>query len=137
LVRLQSEPIRAADLIEAVGGAADGAITVFLGTVRETNLGRKVLHMEYHAYPEMARSEMARLESEARERFGVSTVVLVHRTGRLEIGEVSVGIAVAAPHRDEAFRACRFIIDTLKATVPIWKKEFFEGGESWIDGQGA
>jgi len=93
-----------------------------------------VLHLEYSAYPEMAVSEMQRIEAQARERFGVERLALVHRTGRLEIGEASVGVAVAAAHRAEAFDACRFVIDTLKSLVPIWKKEVFEGGEVWIEG---
>jgi molybdopterin synthase catalytic subunit len=109
---------------------------VFVGTVRESNRGRRVLHLEYDAYPEMAESEMNKLILEAGERFDISSVALVHRTGKLEIGEVSVAAAVAAPHRVAAFDACRFVIDTLKRTVPIWKKEVFEGGEVWIEGAG-
>jgi molybdopterin synthase catalytic subunit len=131
---LQEEPIRPAELIEAVSEAGAGAVTLFVGTVRDHNQGRGVRYLEYHAYPEMARSEMERLEAEALRRFAISGVALVHRTGRLEIGEASVAIAVAAAHRDDAFRACRFVIDTLKQAVPIWKKEFFEGGDTWIEG---
>jgi molybdopterin synthase catalytic subunit len=134
VIRLQSEPIRTGELIDAVRQDADGAIAIFVGTVRDNSRGRRVLYLEYHAYPEMARAEMVRLEAQAIERFALSRLALVHRTGRLEIGEASVAIAVASPHRDEAFRACRFIIDTLKQTVPIWKKEFIEGGEVWIEG---
>lgn len=135
MISLQDEPIRVDELIEKVQGDGDGAVALFLGTVRDNNMDRRVLGLEYHAYPEMARSEMIRLVNDARERFEVSRIGLVHRTGRLEIGEVSVAIAVAAPHRDAAFQACRHVIDTLKETVPIWKKEFFEGGEVWIEGR--
>jgi molybdopterin synthase catalytic subunit len=95
-----------------------------------------VLYLEYHAYPEMAESEMERLRRQTIESYAVSEVAIVHRTGRLEIGDASVAIVVAAPHRAEAFEACRHAIDTLKKTVPIWKKEFFEGGEVWIEGTG-
>ena len=136
MVRLQEEPIRPRELIEEVAQEGAGAVTLFLGTVRDRNRGRRVRYLEYHGYPEMALSEMERLEAEALERFQISGVALVHRTGRLEIGETSVAIAVAAAHRDDAFRACRFIIDTLKQTVPIWKKEVFEGGEEWIGREG-
>jgi molybdopterin synthase catalytic subunit len=132
LIRLQREPIRPEELIGSVRDDADGAVVLFLGTVRNKNVGREVVHLEYHAYDEMARTEMTRLEQESLARFDVSEVALVHRTGRLEIGEVAVGVAVAAAHRDEAFNACRFLIDALKRNVPIWKKEFFRGGEVWI-----
>jgi len=134
MARLQSEPIETSALTENVRGAADGAVTVFLGPVRDHNAGRRVLRLEYHAYAEMADSEMTRIEREAESRFGVSRVAIVHRTGPLEVGDVAVAVAVASPHRAEAFEACRFVIDTLKRTVPIWKKEFFEGGEIWIEG---
>lgn len=135
MIRLQDEPIRVEELIETAQRDGDGAVALFLGTVRDNNAGRRVLALEYHAYPEMALSEMTRLVEQAREKFDVSRITLVHRTGRLEIGDVSVAIVVAAPHRDAAFRACRHLIDTLKQTVPIWKKEHFEGGEVWIEGQ--
>jgi molybdopterin synthase catalytic subunit len=132
--RLQAEPIRVEELIGLVGGDGDGAVAVFLGTVRDHNRGRRVHALDYHAYDEMARSEMARVEEQALERFPVSRVAIVHRTGRLRIGEISVAVAVAAAHRAEAFEACRFVIDTVKRSVPIWKKEYFEGGDVWIEG---
>jgi molybdopterin synthase catalytic subunit len=116
---------------------ADGACCLFVGVVRDHNAGRTVLFLEYEAYEEMALREMERLEVEARSRWPVSEVRVVHRLGRLEIGEASVAVAVASPHRAEAFEACRFVIDTLKATVPIWKKEHFEGGAVWVEGPGA
>ena len=135
-VRLQPEPIRVAELIEQVGGAANGAVALFVGVVRDSNRGRRVLHLEYEAYPDMAEAEMRRVADEARERYAIAAVALVHRTGRLEIGEASIAAAVSAPHRAAAFDACRFVVDTLKRTVPIWKKEVFEGGEVWIEGAG-
>jgi molybdopterin synthase catalytic subunit len=136
MVRLQSDPIRSEELIATVRDDGDGAVVLFLGAVRNRNAGRRVRHLEYQAYDEMAQPEMARLEAEALGRFDISAVALAHRTGRLQVGEVAVGIAVASPHRTDAFAACRFIIDELKKTVPIWKKECFEDGEVWIEGPG-
>lgn len=136
IVRLQEEPIRVEELVAGVGSQADGAVAVFVGTVRDHNEGRRVLHLEYQAYPEMALREMRQIADQAGERFGVSRVGIVHRTGRLELGQASVAVAVASPHRAEALQACAFVIDTLKVRVPIWKKEYFEGGEVWIEPAG-
>jgi len=137
MVRLQGEPIDVAALLAAAGSDADGALTLFGGTVRDHNAGRRVERLEYHAYPEMALREMEKIEREALERFAISGVWAVHRTGELSVGETAVAVVVAAPHRDDAFEACRFVIDTLKQRVPIWKKEYFEGGEAWIEGRGS
>jgi len=134
MIRLQREAIRVDRLIEAVRSDGDGAVALFVGTVRDHNRGRRVLQLEYHAYPEMAESEMERIAAAARERFGVARIAIVHRTGRLAIGEASVAVAVASAHRADALEACRHVIDSLKQTVPIWKKELFEGGEAWIEG---
>jgi molybdopterin synthase catalytic subunit len=134
VARLQSDPIRIDELIETVRGDADGAVAIFLGTVRNHNDGRTVIRLEYHAYGEMAVREMELIENEATRRFGVSSVAVVHRIGVLEIGETSVAVAVGSPHRAQALDACRFVIDTLKQKVPIWKKEQFEGGTTWIEG---
>lgn len=136
MVRLQRGEIRVMEVLEAVGHERDGAVALFLGQVRNHHRARSVLHLEYEAYAEMAASEMNRLVDRARERFDISSAALVHRTGRLEIGEISVAVAVAAPHRAAAFDACRFIIDTVKQVVPIWKKEVFADGEVWIEGAG-
>ena len=136
MARLQQEPIRTEGLIESVRTDDAGAVALFVGTVRDHNEGRRVLFLEYSAYPEMAEAEMVKIEAEALARFDVSRVATVHRTGRLEIGEASVAVVVASAHRAAAFDACRFVIDRLKQTVPIWKKEFFEGGEVWIEGEG-
>jgi molybdopterin synthase catalytic subunit len=105
--------------------------------VREWTRGRKTLYLVYEAYREMALSEMERLGREAHERFEIAHIGIVHRTGRLEIGETSVIISVSAPHRRAAFEACEWAIRELKRTVPIWKKEFYEDGEIWIEGEGA
>jgi molybdopterin synthase catalytic subunit len=136
MVKVQSEAIRIEALLDEVRSDADGGIALFVGTVRSENAGRKVLHLEYEAYAPMAEAEIRKIEDDAIARFGVSKIAIVHRTGRLEIGEASVAIAVASPHRAQALDACRFAIDTLKRTVPIWKKEFFEGGAVWIEGAG-
>jgi molybdopterin synthase catalytic subunit len=132
VIRLQSGPIVLDELVAAVRGDGDGAIATFVGTVRDHNQGRRVLHLEYEAYGRMAEREMERIAAEAKARHGVSRVAVVHRTGRVDIGEASVAIAVAAPHRAEALEATRFVIDTLKRTMPIWKREYFEGGSVWV-----
>jgi molybdopterin synthase catalytic subunit len=121
--------------IGALGAArpADGAVCAFLGVVRDHNAGRAVLYLEYEAFEEMALPLMEEIAAEARRRWPVTAISIVHRLGRLQIGEPSVAVAVCAPHRAEAFEACRYAIDTLKATVPIWKKEFYEGGAVWLD----
>ena len=107
---------------------ADGAVCLFVGVVRDHNAGRRVLRLEYEAYEEMALPLMEKIAGECRERWPVTDVRIVHRLGPLAIGEASVAVAVASPHRREAFEACRYAIDTLKATVPIWKKEFYADG---------
>jgi molybdopterin synthase catalytic subunit len=135
MIGIQQDEILVDDLLRAVRSTRSGAVALFLGTVRDHNRGRKVLHLEYQAYAEMAESELQKLAAEAERRFEISGVALLHRTGRLGLGEISVAVAVAAPHRDAAIEACRFVIDTLKQTVPIWKKEVFEGGEVWIEGE--
>jgi molybdopterin synthase catalytic subunit len=130
VVRLVREPIDLACLLGAQ--ASDGAVCLFVGVVRDESQGRRVLRLEYEAYEEMAAPEMEAIEAEVRRRWPVSDVRLVHRLGRLEIGDPSVAVAVASPHREQAFAACRYAIDTLKATVPIWKKEFYADGEEWL-----
>lgn len=113
----------------------DGALVIFEGVVRNNARGRKVQHLEYHAYEAMALKKLAELEETARRSFAIRDIEIVHRLGRLELGECSVLILVAAAHRDQAFQACRFAIDTLKKSVPIWKKEFYADGEVWIEGE--
>jgi molybdopterin synthase catalytic subunit len=130
MVRLQREPIDLAAL-HAVS-ARDGALCLFVGVVRNENGGRPVLRLEYEAYEEMALSLMAEIEAFVLARWPVTEVLLVHRLGPLAIGEASVAVAVASPHRAEAFLACRHAIDTLKARVPIWKKEFYADGSLWL-----
>ncbi len=134
MVRIQPGPIDLAALVAEARGDGDGAVSLFLGTARNVNKGRRVLFLDYEAYAGMAEREMHRIAAEAIVQFGVSRVVIVHRVGRVEIGEASVGIAVASPHRAAAIEACRFVIDTLKTTVPIWKREHFEDGSVWVEG---
>jgi molybdopterin synthase catalytic subunit len=128
-------PLDLARLVAAVGRADAGAIATFLGTTRDHNAGRRVMRLQYEAYPDMAIREMQRIGEQAVERFGVKAVAIAHRVGVVEIGEASVGIAVSAAHRDAAFAGCRFAIDRLKEIVPIWKKEYYVGGEVWIGPQ--
>lgn len=127
--------IDVAGVIAMVSRADAGAIVTFVGTTRDHNAGRQVTRLEYEAYPLMATREMHAIGEEARERFGAAGIAIAHRIGVVEIGEASVAIAVSAPHRDAAFRACRFAIDRLKEIVPIWKKEHYQGGEIWIGPQ--
>lgn len=131
LVRLVREPIDLASLQATTAG--DGALCVFVGVVRNQNRGRAVLRLEYEAYEEMALPLMREIAAETHRRFPVTELRLVHRLGSLAIGEASVAVAVASPHRAEAFAACRFAIDTLKAQVPIWKKELYADGSAWLD----
>jgi molybdopterin synthase catalytic subunit len=134
-VQLTREPIDSTALLKNSKAGEDGAALVFDGIVRNNTRGRKTLYLDYEAYEEMALRLMQDLASEAVSKYGVRFVSLVHRLGRLEIGESSVLIVVASAHRGAAFDACRWIIDTLKKTVPIWKKEYFEDGAVWADGE--
>ena len=134
-VTLQREPIDTAALHAEIKAASDGAVCIFDGTVRDNTRGRRTLHLDYEAYEEMALTRMHALADEAIATFGVRDVVLVHRLGRLLVGETSVLIIVASAHRGAAFDACRWVIDTLKKTVPIWKKEQFVDGAVWADGE--
>ena len=133
LVELTEAPLSERALVSAVEDGGAGAIVLFSGVVRDQTGGRRVKFLEYEAHAPMAVGKMREIAAEARARFpGIRKIGIVHRVGRLEIGESSVLIAVSTAHRGEAFEACRFAIDTLKETVPIWKKEFFEDGEVWV-----
>jgi MoaE-MoaD fusion protein len=134
-VRITPDRIDTESVVARLKQPADGAVVVFDGVVRDNTRGRRTLYLDYEAYEGMAIKQMGSLAVEARERFDVRGVSIIHRLGRLEIGETSVLIAVAATHRGAAFDACRWIIDTLKKTVPIWKKEYFEDGAVWADGE--
>jgi len=134
-VAITRERIDATALTEQLKGGADGAVCSFDGIVRDNTRGRRTLHLDYEAYEEMALDQMRGLAAEAIAKFGVRDVALVHRLGRLMVGETSVLIVVASAHRGMAFEACRWLIDTLKKMVPIWKKEQFEDGAVWADGE--
>jgi molybdopterin synthase catalytic subunit len=131
--RIVTAPIEINDLLARVAAPGAGAIATFLGVVRDNSLGRKVRYLLYEAYPPMAIKEMEKIEAEARGARRIERIAITHRIGRLEIGEASVAIAVSSPHRLEAIEACHFAIDRLKQTVPVWKKEYWEGGEIWIE----
>ncbi|MFZ0319213.1 MAG: molybdenum cofactor biosynthesis protein MoaE [Candidatus Sulfotelmatobacter sp.] len=128
-------PIETSQVLARVKRAADGAAVLFEGIVRNETRGRRTLYLDYEAYEEMALRQMESLAEQALAQFQVRDVAVVHRLGRLEIGETSVLIVVASAHRAAAFDACRWLIDTLKRTVPIWKKEYFEDGAVWADGE--
>lgn len=134
-VVLTRERIDAETLVSAAKSGEDGAVVVFDGIVRNHSRGRRTLYLDYEAYEEMALRQMRELAAKARERFGARRVTMVHRLGRLEIGETSVLIVVASAHRSAAFEASRWLIDTLKQTVPIWKKETFVDGAVWAPGE--
>jgi molybdopterin synthase catalytic subunit len=137
LIEVTHQPLSEARLMGAVGEPGAGGLVLFSGVVREETGGRRVKYLEYEAHEPMAAAKMREIAAAVRGRWpGVRGVALMHRIGRLEIGESSVMIAVSSPHRAEAFDACRFAIDTLKETVPVWKKEFFEDGEVWVGLQG-
>ena len=131
-VRLTDEPIDLAAVVAEVARDEAGAVATFVGTTRVTSRGRTVHHLEYEAYEGMAEQEMRRIAALLQERYELCEVAIAHRVGRVEIGEASVAIAVSAPHRGDALAACKDAIDTLKETVPLWKKEVYEGGEEWI-----
>jgi molybdopterin synthase catalytic subunit len=135
MIALTDQPIepRRAELLRSVMCLGAGAIVTFEGIVRAESREKRVTHLFYEAFPEMALPEMERIAADARKRWPLHELVLVHRTGRVEAGETSVLIAVASGHRAEAFEACRFIIDSLKTTVPIWKREHYEDGAVWIE----
>jgi MoaE-MoaD fusion protein len=135
IIQLVREPINLAGLTKHVRGVSDGAISVFDGFVRDHSKNRRTLYLEYEAYESMALAKMEEIVTHLHDKFAIHRVAMVHRLGRLEIGETSVFIAVSAPHRAAAFDACRYAIDTLKRTVPIWKKEYFEDGSVWAEGE--
>lgn len=135
LVHIQDDPICVEALVAQLKDGEDGAVVIFDGIVRNHTRGRQTRYLVYEAYREMALTQMRELAQEAARRFAIRDAVLAHRLGRLEIGETSVLIAVASAHRAPAFDACRWMIDTLKKTVPIWKKEYFEDGAVWADGE--
>ncbi|MBN1497221.1 MAG: molybdenum cofactor biosynthesis protein MoaE [Spirochaetes bacterium] len=131
---LQQDRIDIAGIMANIGGSSDGAVVSFIGRARDNSGDRQVLHLEYEAYGEMARKQLQAIADDAAARWSLSSCTVVHRYGRVEIGEASIIIAASSPHRKEAFRAVEYIIDTIKERVPIWKKEFFSDGSVWVNG---
>ena len=130
--RLTTEPLSLDAVVDEVRSDRAGAIATFVGTTRVKSRGRVVEHLEYEAYEGMAENVIAEIAAKLKERYDICDIAVHHRTGRVEIGDASVVIAVSAPHRQDALAACKDAIDTLKEDVPLWKKEVYEGGEEWI-----
>ena len=135
MIEITHDPLNPEAVTRKVTGPGNGAVVTFLGTTRDSTSGRGVLRLEYEGYEPMAAEKLVEISAEIRERWGIENVAVAHRLGRLEIGEVSLVVAVASPHRGEAFAACQYAVDRIKQTVPIWKKEFFEDGEVWVGSQ--
>lgn len=134
LVRITEDVLDPAEAIAAVADPAAGAIDVFMGVVRNSNMGRDVAYLEYDAYPPMGEKLMAELAQEAIEEYGLRKVAIMHRIGRLEIGETSLLIALSSGHRSEAFAGGKWLVDEVKRRLPVWKKEVWSDGEEWIEG---
>jgi molybdopterin synthase catalytic subunit len=140
LLRIGHEPLELERIVEALSesagtdAGADGAIVTFLGLVRNHNAGRSVRYLEYEAYEPLGLKAFERIASEVRARWPRARVALHHRIGRLDVGEASVAIAARTPHRGDAYAACRYTIERVKQIAPIWKREFFDGGDVWIEG---
>ncbi len=132
--KITPQKIVVESVVRKVQDVESGALVVFIGTVRRTSRGREVEHLEYEAYREMALKEFDRLGEDIKEKWKIKKLAIVHRTGKIKLGEASVVIAVSAPHRKEAYKASRYAIERLKRCVPIWKKEVWKGGEQWIQG---
>src|SRR4051812_24348791 len=132
MIALTDQPIDISDVIEAAQSDRAGAVDVFIGTVRNHSLQKNVVRLEYEAYDKMAVKKMEEIAAEVKSKWPVEKIAMVHRKGVLQIGEVAVVVAVSTPHRKEAFEACQYIIDTLKQVVPIWKKEVYDNGETWV-----
>ena len=135
MILITHNPLDAEDVTAQVMKNSNGAVVTFLGTTRDRTRSRRVLHLEYEAYRPMADAKLQEVSDDIRTRWDIEDVAIIHRLGRLEIGETSLVVAVASPHRAEAFAACQHAVDRVKQMVPIWKKEFFEGGEVWVGSQ--
>ena len=133
-IEITAGPLAPEPFLQHVRRDESGAVALFLGVVRDHSHGRRVLYLEYDAYPEMAERKLREVAEEALARWPITDVAVAHRTGRLEIGETSLLVAVSSPHRHDAFAACHHIVNRIKEVVPVWKKEVWEGGEAWIEG---
>ena len=134
MFEITSDPLDPAPLVAAVRRDESGAVTLFYGVVRNENVGRNVRYLEYDVYPEMAIKKMREVAEEVRAKYPITGIGVLHRVGRLEIGETSLLVAVSSAHRAAAFEACHFAVDRIKQIVPIWKKEVWDDGEEWIEG---
>ena len=132
MFKITSKTIDTQEAIQFAESGNSGAVSVFIGTVRNNTQGKKVVSLEYEAYEAMAVKKMEDIAYEARQKWPIEKIAIIHRIGKLSIGETAVVVAVSTPHRKEAFEACQFLIDTLKKVVPIWKKEIYEDGEVWV-----
>ena len=136
MILVTREPLNPEAITTTVRKEANGGVVTFLGTTRNDSDGRRVLYLEYEAYEGMAEKMLGRIAGEISQRWGITDVSIAHRFGRLELGEISLVVAVASPHRQEAFQACLYTVDRIKQNVPIWKKEVFEDGEVWVGIEG-
>ena len=136
LIRITPDALDPQPFIAHVRRDEAGAVALFLGVVRNNSQGRRVLHLEYDAYPEMAEKKLREVAEEITSRWPITDIAIAHRTGRLEIGETSLLVVVSSPHRQEAFAACHHAVNRIKEVVPIWKKEVWQGGEAWVEGEG-
>ena len=135
MIAITNDELDVRQVVSHVQHPGAGAIATFVGTTRDNTAGRRVLFLDYEAYRPMADRQLQRVADEMRERWKLTGVAIYHRLGKLEIGEASLVVAVSSAHRKEAFEACQYSIDRIKQIVPIWKKEFFEGGEVWVGSQ--
>jgi molybdopterin synthase catalytic subunit len=133
LILLTKETLEPQKITESVRQTSNGAIITFLGTTRGISLGRPVLHLEYEAYVEMAKRELEKIVRAVHQKWGIKEISIGHRFGKVEIGDISLVVAIGSVHRAEGFAACQYIVDQIKETVPIWKKEVFKDSEIWID----
>jgi len=133
MIIITEKPLDPNNFTEAVKGPENGAVVTFLGTTREETAGKKVLYLEYESYNPMASEKLHEICDEIRGKWAIKEIAIGHRVGRLGIGEISLVVALSSPHRNEAFESCIYLVDRLKETVPIWKKEVFEDGEIWVD----
>ena len=135
MIYITSDPLNPQEVTDLVSKGSNGAVITFLGTTRDFSEGRDVLYLEYEAYQPMAENMLRQIVEEVRERWGIEDMAVAHRIGRLEVGEISLVVALASPHRKEAFEASQYAMDRIKTIVPIWKKEVFQGGEAWVGGE--
>ncbi|MFC1930540.1 molybdenum cofactor biosynthesis protein MoaE [Chloroflexota bacterium] len=135
MIEVTDKPLDSESITAEVKANNHGAVVTFLGTVRDYSMGKKVLHLQYEAYKEMAGKKLDEIAGEIGERWSLNCVSIYHRTGQMGVGEISLVVAVGSPHRAEAFAACLYAVDRIKQIVPIWKKETFVDGECWVEGE--